>query len=268
MEGVGNARELGGYRTEDGRTVKHGLLLRTAGLHDATGEDIRILTKEFQLGTVVDFRTQTEIAGFPDPQIPGVKNVNIQILEGDEAFPDELKSALASLGQKGTSMIDRIRLLVDYGVFTDQLYILFLSSGKGKAGYSQFFRELLSLPEDRSILFHCTQGKDRTGCAAMLLLSALGVDAKTILEDYVLTNVYNAELIAREREELEQRGIRHPQFYLYALDQVNPAFMTNVIEWATEHYGSPLGYIKEELGVTGADIEQLKERFLTQGGAR
>lgn len=45
LTGVGNARELGGYTAEDGRTVKHGVLLRTAKLADATEDDIqRLLT--------------------------------------------------------------------------------------------------------------------------------------------------------------------------------------------------------------------------------
>ena len=45
LTGVGNARELGGYTTEDGRTVKRGVLLRTAKLADATEDDIqRLLT--------------------------------------------------------------------------------------------------------------------------------------------------------------------------------------------------------------------------------
>ncbi|MBQ6256673.1 MAG: tyrosine-protein phosphatase, partial [Clostridia bacterium] len=51
---------------------------------------------------------------------------------------------------------------------------------KLKAGYSQFFQALLALPEDRALLFHCSQGKDRTGCGAMLILFALGVDEETV----------------------------------------------------------------------------------------
>ena len=45
------------------------------------------------------------------------------------------------------------------------------------------FREIIDLPEGEALLFHCSQGKDRTGCAAMLILSALGVDEETATED-------------------------------------------------------------------------------------
>ena len=43
LTGVGNARELGGYETEDGRMVKRGVLLRTAKLVNATEEDLERL---------------------------------------------------------------------------------------------------------------------------------------------------------------------------------------------------------------------------------
>ena len=38
---------------------------------------------------------------------------------------------------------------------------------------------VLNKPEEASVLFHCTQGKDRTGMGAVLLLSSLGVDRET-----------------------------------------------------------------------------------------
>ena len=101
LAGVGNARELGGYKTEDGRMVKRGVLLRTAKLATATEEDIERLLSVYRLAVDVDF----------------------------------------------------------------------LSSDVGKAGYGEFFRALLALNEGQAILFHCSQGKDRTGCGAMLISS-------------------------------------------------------------------------------------------------
>ena len=43
------------------------------------------------------------------------------------------------------------------------------------------------------LVFHCTAGKDRTGVAGALLLLALGVSEKKVVEDYTLSNVYRKE---------------------------------------------------------------------------
>ena len=43
LKSIANARELGGYLTSDGRTVRNGVLLRTANLNDITAEDIQTL---------------------------------------------------------------------------------------------------------------------------------------------------------------------------------------------------------------------------------
>ena len=64
---IENARQLGGYYTEDGRRIKSNMLLRSAKLVKATDEDIKKLTQDYNLGTIVDFRTTDEIADAPDP---------------------------------------------------------------------------------------------------------------------------------------------------------------------------------------------------------
>jgi len=128
------------------------------------------------------------------------------------------------------------------------------------------FKELLELPEGEALLFHCTQGKDRTGCAAMLILSALGVDEATTLYDYMLTNTFNAQRIEAERQMLEGMGVEESEFDLYmtAMDQVDPQYMVNALEWMKDNYGSVLGYITGELGVTEAQIEQLRDKYLEE----
>ena len=60
LNNVENARELGGYITADGKSIRHGVLLRTAKLADASDEDISKLRNEFNLGYVTDFRMDQE----------------------------------------------------------------------------------------------------------------------------------------------------------------------------------------------------------------
>ena len=259
LDSVGNARELGGYQTADGMKVRHGVLLRTAALNTISSADIEKLTKDYHLAVVADFRMSYEAAPKPDPEIDGVKYVNLRVI--DEAlFEQELEQKLAMEGDAA----QRLKAIVDSGFASYDMYINFLSADSGKEAYTGFFRELKDLPEGRSLLFHCTQGKDRTGCAAMLILSALGVGEDVIMSDYMLTNTYNAELIAQQHEMLKSYGIPESDMerYMLVLDEVSPKTMEAVLAWLKENYGSPVGYIVKELGTTEDEIESLKAKFL------
>lgn len=269
LTGVGNARELGGYATEDGKTVKHGVLLRTAKLSGATEADIQKLTEDYHLSVVIDFRGDSEIEQHPDPENSGVKNLNIQIIDAAGAPPEEMMAEMEALGaQNGkVTKLDRLRLAIKYGVLEDQagqMYVDFLSHDRGREGYARLFRELLALPEGEALLFHCSEGKDRTGCAAMLILFALGADEATVMGDFLLTNTYNAALIEEDKRMLREEGIAEEEWdiYLPMMDQVSPVYMQNAIAWMTENYGSPLGYITQALGVTEEEIGALRDKFL------
>ncbi len=266
LTNVDNARDLGGYTASDGRTVKYGVLLRTAGLTYATEEDIQTLKDDYHLSVIIDFRLKSEVGNAPDPRIEGVRYRNLSIMDPNEPHLAEYNSRVSELRQRGISVNAATQLCigVDSGFFSDHMYVDFLSSDVGKAGYRQFFKELLSLPEGKALLFHCSQGKDRTGCGAMLILYALGADEETVLEDYLLTNTFNADRIAEEREYLEECGVTGEELELcmLGLNQVNAAVMETALSWMEENYGSPLGYITEALGVTEAEIGTLREKFL------
>ena len=259
LQSVGNARELGGYSTADGKRVKSGLLLRTAALNKISREDITRLTEVYHLAVIADLRMTSETADDPDKVIAGVKYVNLRVIN-EEAHKELLAQQQAVKGDT----LQTLLVVVDSGFMNDRLYIEFLADESGKQAYREFFKELLDLPPGKSLLFHCSQGKDRTGCAAMLILSALGVDEDTIMNDYTLTNAFNAEVIASQRKMLLSRGLTEQELtqYMPVLDEVNPQFMANVISWLKENYGSPLGYIIDALGLSEKDIETLRTKFL------
>ena len=259
LKSVGNARELGGYTTVDGRTVKHGVLLRTAALNTISSEDTARLTDKYHLAVIADLRMSLEVAAKPDPVIDGVKYVNMRVIN-EELFTRELEKKLAIEGDA----VQRLKTMIDTGIMSFDMYVNFLSEDSGKKAYREFFHELLDLPEGHSLLFHCTQGKDRTGCAAMLILSALGVSEDTIMKDFLLTNEYNAEKIAAQRKMLLSHGIDESQLeqYMIILDEVNPKTMATLLSWLKEKYGSPVEYIVQELGVSEEDIAELQTKFL------
>ena len=94
LTGVGNARELGGYTAADGKTVKRGVLLRTAKLSDATEADVERLLSVYHLAVDVDFRGDGEVKKAPDPEMKGVEYLNIHILDDSAGFSEEMDAAL------------------------------------------------------------------------------------------------------------------------------------------------------------------------------
>lgn len=262
LSGVGNARELGGYSSTDGHTVKHGVFLRTAALAKATSQDIAKLQDTYHLAVVVDLRMSLEVQGAPDPEIPGAKNLHLRIID-----EQAMQQAIAEAKAEGLDLSNKLNLLkaaIKYGILNDQMYITFLSGKQGKESYGIMFQEILALPEGRSLLFHCTQGKDRTGCAAMLILSALGVDENTIMDDFMLTNTFNAALIESERKMLTEQGYSGEELdtLMKAMDEVDPQYMTNALDWMKGNYGSVIGYITQELGITDEQIHTLRAKYL------
>ena len=265
LTSVNNARELGGYVGADGKKVKKGVLLRTAALGNASEEDIKTLRDVYHLGTIIDLRMSREVEAAPELVIDGVRNLSLKIID-EEALATK-SASLTQADMEGIDMNDpigRLKLAMKLGIVGEQMYVTFLSENQGKVGYKAMFEELLKLPEDKSLLFHCTQGKDRTGMAAMLILSALGVDENTIIKDFMLTNTYNAKLIASEKKELMDAGYTGEELetLMSARDQVNKQYLINAFDWMRKEYGSVEGYIKQALGITEEQIQTLKDKFL------
>ena len=278
--GISNARELGGYTTTDGHAVKRGVLLRTAGLSSGSADDFNRLREVYHLAKIIDLRSDEEINGSeqtaiftgnmgpdPDPIIENAEYIHLPILDMQKqaAYMNE------KFGDKGlpdpTDFIGNLAVMIEHGIIGDQLYYWFVDEQIGIKSYRQLFKELLTLEDGKALLFHCTQGKDRTGVAAMLILSALGIPEEIIIDDYLLTNVFNSDRIERERKMLEASGKVSPEkldTFLMAMDKVNVSAMTNVITHLKEKYGTIVNYIINELGITHDEIEQLKNKFLEE----
>lgn len=267
LEGVGNARELGGYRSADGRAVRRGLLLRSAAPVGATEADRRRLRDVYNLTLVLDLRLGYERATSVPTDLSFATVRPVGILD-EERIMRELRGASEQIGADA-SPATIITMAVDQGIVSDAMYVDFLEGECGKRGYATVLRSLLAQPEGEALLFHCTQGKDRTGLAAMLILSALGVGEETILFDFLLTNTFNAELIARERRMLVDYGIPADQMdrYMHGFDQVFASTMRTALGHLEREYGSVWGYIRGELGVSEAERAELRRRYLTGEGA-
>ena len=285
LGGVSNARQLGGYITEDGRTVKDGVLLRTGALSGATEADIDRLVNEYNLGYVVDFRTSSEIASAPDPEIDGVENIWCSVMEeaaaedaeGEAAEEDgtteegdaaeEGDASVAALAGAAASAggSDMIAMLVAYAdsANLEDMYVDMVQSEYSQQGYRRFFDVLLGNEDGKAVLWHCTGGKDRAGLAGVLLMSALGVDRETALDDFALTNEFVADQIDQMTAAAEEAGYDEDQVEAVAtLTGVDRDYMAKALDLIDEEYDGMDEYLRNQIGLTDEEIAQLQEMYL------
>lgn len=162
LDGVHNMRDLGGLRTIDGRTVKHGVLYRSDQLKDATEADLGRIAA-LGLRTVVDLRTPAEIEAHGHFSADGVAHHHVELLHLPwYRFPQAGPDAAPA--------------------FLPQRYIAMLETGAGA------IRDSLNLFTGKApALVHCIAGKDRTGIVVAVTLALLGVPDADIADDYRLT---------------------------------------------------------------------------------
>ena len=261
MERLGNARQLGGCITRDGKTVKRNLLLRSAKLADASESDLARLTGEYKLRTIVDFRTPGEAEGQPDPVLPGTRHISIQLID-DSAGTGALAKFIPGASTDILKTVSGMLKLIRGGCISDRLYIDQVDLEIGKSGYARFF-DLLAEHDGGAVLWHCTSGKDRTGVASALVLIALGVDQETVLRDFMLSNEFharNVNFILQTARQFTQDAAELEK--IRALAGVSRHYMEKMFAFAEEKHGSVLNYIQQEFRVSDAKLRILREKYL------
>ena len=178
-----NFRDIGGYRTTDGRTVRTGLVFRSNKLSSLNETDLAKLTAA-NLTLDVDLRNASERAEDPDRIPAGVtyQVADVVSIEHGIAFhefvPLTLGRALIDGAVKGTSNIGQsigYPFMVNY------------------RGSDVAFRDLLTAianNSDGATVYHCSAGKDRTGWGTAILLTILGVPREVISADFMASNTY------------------------------------------------------------------------------
>ena len=253
---VHNARQLGGYRIGNKR-VKADLLLRSARLSTMSAEDSTLLADKYKVQRIYDFRGEKEILAAPDV-IPG--NASHRSLS--LAFVKEEESS--SFDMKMGNEHDIVKMLLMYAehpavqnMCTNMYNIIFFEENSQEV-YRQFFADLLALdPAKGAVLWHCTQGKDRAGCASAMLLAALGAERDLIMADFTLSKHYYDPQISRIETTTEAQ-----QTAISTLISANPAIFESSLDKVEARYGSLVGYLTECIGVTPEMMETLRERYL------
>lgn len=236
LQGASNFRDLGGHTGTDGRRVRHGLVYRSDHLASLTAEDQRTLAA-LRITHTLDFRGLAERAALPS-LVPGAAAVSLAI---EPTVVRRLQTMLAA-GQI-PSETETVALMA-------QTYQSFARDAIPT--YARFFQYLIEQPGH--VVFHCTAGKDRTGFAAALLLSALGVDREAVMADYLLTNQ-----LYRRSPLVPADGPAHVVNVLWS---VQPAFLNAALDTVAREFGGMDRYLQGPMGLGPAAMARLRDRLL------
>ena len=254
MSSVHNARQLGGYVIGD-KQIKKDLLLRTARLSALSAEDSLLLVEKYKVQCIYDFRSAGEIQTAPDV-IPGdARHLPLSISFSDNGGQADYKvESDAQMIQMLLENAEHPKIQAMCEVMYDKIFF----DESSQVVYRQFFADLLTLdPNDGAVLWHCTQGKDRAGCASAMLLAALGAERDLIVADFTLSKHYYDPHTAKipTATEAQQKAIS-------TLISANPTIFEATLDKVEARYGSLANYLTECIGVTPEMMETLREKFL------
>ena len=251
LTGAPNFRDAGGYRTSDGGWVRMGMVFRSNGIDRLTAADLNQLAA-IHLRLVADLRTDEERQRAPDLLPPGVVERQANVMADRAGDVHALLSGDSKPGGNSPSFAPTADLTPTYRDFVD------LPSAR--RAYHQLFEELADrrhLPT----MFHCTAGKDRTGWAAAVLLTILGVPRAAVLEDFALTDRYLPEEL---KESLRERFPAASPETLRKMLAADPAFLEASFDETTRRFGSFDNYLREGLGLGNRELEAIRKNFLVR----
>lgn len=260
-----NFRELGGYTTPSGQTVKFHKVLRTASLGHLSANDLTYLD-DYGVRYDIDFRSRDEQQQIPDRIPPHAEYLFDPIFGVDltqaSKFDKQDEANTPKQPDHDIEGMDEIPLNGYEKMLETYRDLINLDSAK--TAYRRFFDKLLENEQDnQSVLFHCTAGKDRTGISSVFLLTALGVDRATIIQDYLLTNQTSKSFIDGQLQKAQASQVAPATLdSIRALLSVSTDYLQAADEAVQLQAGTWANYLRTELKVTPDQIHDLKRIYL------
>ncbi|MCG6981749.1 MAG: tyrosine-protein phosphatase [Deltaproteobacteria bacterium] len=250
ITGSRNLRDLGGYRTTDGKVVKKGVLYRSDHLDQITKADFEKIAA-LGVKTEYDLRGEAERTREP-PRLPEIVPVKVVTLSVFYQGLEPWMTARKILGGD-----------VEEGEFHDVMVEAYRSYVLDFRPQWSTLLKGLAEPGTLAALIHCTYGKDRTGVAVALVLRSLGVPQEKIMEDYLLSNKFwesKTELYSCLSNWAS--CFRTPRNEVRALMEVRPEYLQASFEAIDEHYGSFDNYLDQGLGIDEQTLQRLRAALL------
>lgn len=259
---IDNARDLGGMIGAGGRAIRPHRLLRTAHLHNASDADVERLKAEYNLCRIFDFRSMGEFQAVPDREMEGVQHHLLPTIDmraeqqTGKPIPDE-------------AFLELDRHIVNYSFYPEvqqmaaNMYPSLIRSEFSQLQYAAFLRLIIEAPEDGGILWHCAQGKDRTGWGAAFLMFALGVDREAVIADFDESNIAYRPIVDKLNADIVSRGGGEAEMaVIQAFMGVSTPNFISTLDLIDREFGGMTEYLHSILCLTHDDIQLLRKRFL------
>lgn len=248
---IRNFRDLGGLLVQPGVITARHKLYRSAALFDATAAECIRLTDRLNVGVVIDLRSTIERNRKPDPAMPSVI---------DEHIPLMPARALTIGFEDGN-----FREIITGSWNPDTYDVCAMYRSMVGPGTEDRWRQIFSLllkAQGRAVLFHCTNGKDRTGVAIAIVLLALGVPYHLVMRDYLRTNRSLAALQARIKARMAQGIQPGLSDKVGPLLEARPEYLNAALDAIDETYGGLAGFLEGACELSIAEDEVLRNLYL------
>lgn len=248
LKTIPNLRDIGGYRTADGRWVKMGMLYRSDQLDRLSDNDLAAMGG-LGIALVADLRTASERSREPDRVPAGAEHLVLDVAADSRGLGGDMRQAMTMITTgKGAAMLTEANRE-------------FVALDSARTAYSALLGRI-GAEDTGPTLYHCTAGKDRTGWASAVILTILGVPRETVMADYLASNDY---LRAKNEAIIGAAGSASTPIARENLEPVlgvRAAYIEAAFAEVEKRYGSFDRYVRDGLGLDDAAIDRLRTTLL------
>ena len=257
--GTINFRDMGGYATADGGRVARRRLFRSGHLAHVEPDALPEIAA-LNITLVCDFRIDEERDEHPnrfhESQAPDIRTFPVWPVKTPGANVAALKLIRGEIE------------LAEASQYIGSGYREFVREQSDR--FAAMFIRILE-KEHPALLLHCSAGKDRTGIAAAMLLSALGVSKEDVVRDYLqfldgqgaqAQTIQNVEKEWARHEGLEPACSKEDVVTLFS---VHPAKINAALDEMEQVGGSVGDYLRDVLGVSDDARAELRRRYVEPG---
>lgn len=247
IAGSRNLRDLGGYRTVDGASVRWGRIYRSGTLAQLQPAGAAAL-RELGVQSLCDLRTTRERQAQPYHWRDGFE-LDYWCRDYETSFGE-------------------LRQLLEAGIASGERARAAMIEGYRRLPFEQApaYREIFDLLAFGKVplVFCCSAGKDRAGIAAALILTTLGVPRDSVIADYVLTD----SVVDLEREIVQYANgssslSRQPAAVVRAILGCDATYIAAALDAVAPTAAAFDAYLHETLGVNAAVLTSIRTHMLT-----
>src|SRR5699024_1712594 len=252
METITNFRDLGGTQNKEGQMILSKKLLRSGELSRVAIKEQTELLEVYELGKIIDLRSEAEVAERPDITFENTEYRHIDIFKNEK--------------NEGTGLDDfkEMPTVEQAHEYMNHTYYTMATNKEAQEGFTQMIEETFStISSNNSVLFHCFAGKDRTGVSAALLLEILNVSRDVIYTDYMATNA----LRVKENNELVQlaqaNGLNTKSVAAFRVAlNVETDYLDTFYRTVNDEFGTIQDFISTQLQISSTTQKDLRHLLL------